>query len=66
MFRQIPFSVSDRFPIPAGGWRIVGEFEGRNFRDIQLFSISNPQIWARYVASTLSHIGVTNSTVRCR
>jgi hypothetical protein len=58
MFRQIRVSVSDRFPIPAGGWRMVGEFEGRNVRDIQLFSISNPQIWARYVRiDFISHWG---------
>ncbi|SCU95325.1 LAMI_0F02014g1_1 [Lachancea mirantina] len=56
-FREIRFSVSDRFP-PRSGWKTIGEFEGQNVRNLQKFAIANPMIWARYLRiELLSHYG---------
>jgi hypothetical protein len=49
MFRQFRVSVSDRYPVKMDRWRILGEFEARNSRDIQAFLIREPEIWARYL-----------------
>lgn len=58
MFRRVRISVSDRFPVAPSGWRVLGEFEGRNVRELQVFSIANPQIWARYLrVDFVSHWG---------
>lgn len=57
-FSQLRFSVSDRYPVSKNGWRILGEFEAENTRNLQMFSIANPQIWARYLRiEILSHHG---------
>lgn len=58
MFRHIRFSVSDRFPVAASGWKILGDFEGTGVRDMQRFHIDNPMIWARYLRiEFLTHWG---------
>lgn len=56
-FQNLRFSVSDRFP-PKNGWKVLGEFEAQNSRNIQKFSIEKPMIWARYLrVEILSHYG---------
>jgi len=58
MFRTFRVSVSDRYPVKPDRWKILGEFEARNSREIQAFLIENPLIWARYVRiEFLSHYG---------
>ncbi|KAK6851809.1 hypothetical protein PG995_011934 [Apiospora arundinis] len=58
MIRQFRVSVSDRYPIKSDKWKILGDFQARNSRDIQPFLIQNPQIWARYLRiEILSHYG---------
>ncbi|OUM51043.1 hypothetical protein BVG19_g124 [[Candida] boidinii] len=57
-FKKLRFSVSGKFPIPANGWKVLGEFNAKNSRDLQKFSIKNPFIWARYFrVEILSHYG---------
>lgn len=57
MFRKVKFAVSDRFPV-TNGWKELGEFEAKNVRDVQIFQIENPLIWARYLRiEVLSHYG---------
>lgn len=57
MFRKVKFAVSDRFPV-TNGWKELGEFEAKNIRDVQIFQIENPLIWARYLRiEVLSHYG---------
>ncbi|KAK6459174.1 UNC-like C-terminal-domain-containing protein [Scheffersomyces xylosifermentans] len=56
MFKDIRVSVSDRFPTTS--WKLLGEFEAENVRDVQNFKIANPFIWARYLkVEILSHYG---------
>ncbi|SCU95763.1 LAFA_0G02168g1_1 [Lachancea sp. 'fantastica'] len=56
-FQTLRFSVSDRFP-PKNGWKVLGEFQANNTRNIQKFDIPNPLIWARYArVEVLSHFG---------
>lgn len=58
MFRHVRFSVSDRFPVAASGWKVLGDFEGKGVRDMQRFHIENPMIWARYLRiEFLTHWG---------
>ncbi|QBM89815.1 Sad1 / UNC-like C-terminal [Metschnikowia aff. pulcherrima] len=57
MFRQVKFSVSDRFPVTKG-WHELGLHEAQNIRDVQTFTIENPLIWARYLKiEIVSHYG---------
>ncbi|CDK26926.1 unnamed protein product [Kuraishia capsulata CBS 1993] len=57
-FKTIRLSVSDRFPVPQNGWKVLGEFEAENIRDLQSFTIKNPLIWARYLRlEVLSYFG---------
>lgn len=57
MFKTVKFSVSDRFPV-TNGWHELGEYEAENIRDLQIFDIENPLIWARYLkVEILSHYG---------
>lgn len=57
MFKTVKFSVSDRFPVTSG-WHELGEFEAENIRDLQVFTIENPLIWARYLkVEILNHYG---------
>lgn len=56
MFKDIKVSVSDRFP--ATKWEVLGEFTAENVRDLQVFAVKNPLIWARYLKlEILSHYG---------
>lgn len=58
MIRQFRVSVSDRYPIKSDKWKVLGDFQARNSRDIQPFLVQNPQIWARYLRiEILSHYG---------
>jgi hypothetical protein len=58
MIRKFRVSVSDRYPVKLEKWKILGEFQARNSRDIQPFAVENPQIWARYLrVEILSHYG---------
>ncbi|KAK7918318.1 hypothetical protein PG985_010192 [Apiospora marii] len=58
MIRMFRVSVSDRYPIKSDKWKVLGDFQARNSRDIQPFLIQNPQIWARYLRiEILSHYG---------
>lgn len=42
----------------GGGWAVLGEFEAANVRDAQVFSIANPQIWAKFLKlEVLLHYG---------
>ncbi|ANZ76706.1 BA75_03987T0 [Komagataella pastoris] len=57
-FKTVRFSVSDRFPVPANGWKVLGDFDASNTRSIQTFNIESPLIWARYLKiEILSHYG---------
>ncbi|KAI5951477.1 hypothetical protein KGF54_004551 [Candida jiufengensis] len=56
MFKDIRVSVSDRYP--TNNWRELGTFTAKNVRDVQLFQVENPLIWARYLKlDILSHYG---------
>lgn len=58
MFKDIRISVTDRYPVASGEWRVLGDFTADNIRDLQTFDITVPQIWARYVKiEFLSHWG---------
>lgn len=46
-FSRIRLSVSDLYPVAKNGWRVLGEFDAENSRNLQSFPIQNPQIWAR-------------------
>ncbi|CCF57715.1 hypothetical protein KAFR_0D00680 [Kazachstania africana CBS 2517] len=55
-FKHIRVSASDRFPVNKNKWTSLGEFDCENVRNLQRFSIPNPQIWARYLRlEILSH-----------
>lgn len=58
-FRRVRFSVSDRFPVSSPtGWKVLGEFEAENVRDVQSFKINDSLIWAKYLKlEILSHYG---------
>lgn len=56
MFKDIRVSVSDRFPTST--WKVLGDFQAQNLRDLQTFHIENPLIWARYLKlEMLTHFG---------
>ncbi|TGZ82883.1 hypothetical protein EX30DRAFT_369935 [Ascodesmis nigricans] len=58
VFKELRVSVSDRYPVKANGWRVLGTFIAKNTRDVQAFLIENPLIWARYMkVEILSHYG---------
>jgi hypothetical protein len=58
IFRIFRVSVSDRYPLKAEKWKILGTFEARNSREVQAFLVENPLIWARYVRfEFLTHYG---------
>ncbi|GAV48523.1 hypothetical protein ZYGR_0K00280 [Zygosaccharomyces rouxii] len=55
-FSRIRLSVSDLYPVAKNGWRVLGEFDAEDSRNLQIFPIQNPQIWARYLrVEILSH-----------
>ncbi|KAF3482420.1 Sad1/UNC domain-containing protein [Arthroderma uncinatum] len=56
IFRSFRISVSDRYPIKADKWRVLGTYEAANSRQVQAFAVENPLIWARYLKiEFLSH-----------
>ncbi|EFR00687.1 Sad1/UNC domain-containing protein [Nannizzia gypsea CBS 118893] len=58
IFRSFRVSVSDRYPIKADKWRVLGTYEAANARQVQAFAVENPFIWARYLKiEFLSHYG---------
>lgn len=58
MFKTVRFLASDRFPVQGNGWKVLGEVEAENVRDVQTFAIENPLIWARYLKiEIVSHYG---------
>ncbi|KAJ1335460.1 Sad1-like protein [Microdochium nivale] len=58
MIRSFRVSVSDRYPVRAEKWKVLGTFQARNARDIQPFLVEHPQDWARYIrVEILSHWG---------
>ncbi|ORY01947.1 hypothetical protein K493DRAFT_405422, partial [Basidiobolus meristosporus CBS 931.73] len=59
MFKDFRVSVSDRYPPKASsGWKVLGEYQAQNVRDVQVFHVSNPLIWTRYIrVDILSHYG---------
>ncbi|KXJ94390.1 UNC-like C-terminal-domain-containing protein [Microdochium bolleyi] len=58
MIRSFRVSISDRYPVKAEKWKVLGTFQARNSRDIQAFLVEHPQDWARYVrVEILSHWG---------
>lgn len=57
-FKEFRVSVTERYPTNDRGWKTLGTFIGSNTREIQVFAIENPLIWARYVKiEFLSHYG---------
>ncbi|ODQ63217.1 hypothetical protein NADFUDRAFT_4092, partial [Nadsonia fulvescens var. elongata DSM 6958] len=49
-FKDIRISESNRYPVSPDGWRVLGEFQAQNIRDLQLFHIKNSnKHWARYL-----------------
>lgn len=57
-FKDLEIFASDRYPIPYDDWESLGSYEAKNIREIQLFSIKNPAIWARYLRIEFrSHYG---------
>lgn len=55
-FSKVRFSISDLYPAAKNGWRVLGEFDAEDSRNLQSFPIQNPQIWARYLRiEILSH-----------
>ncbi|KAK9254450.1 UNC-like C-terminal-domain-containing protein [Lipomyces tetrasporus] len=58
MVRKFRVSVSARYPVKASGWKVVGEFDARNVREIQPFLVRNSPIFARFLRiEFLSHWG---------
>lgn len=58
VFKEIRVSVSDRYPVKANGWKVLGTYLAKNTRDVQVFLVENPLIWARYLkVDILSHYG---------
>ncbi|MCJ1275619.1 hypothetical protein MMC21_003422 [Puttea exsequens] len=58
MFRTFRVSVSDRYPVKIDKWKVLGEYEARNSREVQAFLVENPLIWARYLrVEFLTHFG---------
>lgn len=58
MIKNFRVSLSDKWPVKAEKWKVVGTYEARNSREIQAFLIENPQIWARYIRiEFLTHYG---------
>ncbi|KAI9791966.1 MAG: hypothetical protein M1816_003235 [Peltula sp. TS41687] len=58
IFRTFRVSVSDRYPVKIDRWKELGTFEAQNRRDLQVFLVENPLIWARYLrVEILTHFG---------
>ncbi|KAK7207771.1 UNC-like C-terminal-domain-containing protein [Myxozyma melibiosi] len=58
MVREFRVSVSERYPVKASGWKVIGRFEAANVREVQNFEIEIPQIFAKFLRiEFLSHWG---------
>lgn len=58
IFRTFRVSVSDKYPVKIDKWKTLGTFEARNSREVQVFLVENPVIWARYLRiEFLTHYG---------
>lgn len=56
-FKEVRILVLDEYS-PSGKWWQLGDFAAENIRNVQLFEVTNPQIWARYLKlEVLSHYG---------
>ncbi|KAG5518959.1 hypothetical protein PMAC_002490 [Pneumocystis sp. 'macacae'] len=57
-FKDFRISVSDRYPVKKSIWKELGIFTAINIKDIQIFTIINPLIWAKYLRiDFLTHYG---------
>ncbi|CAG8446517.1 14523_t:CDS:10 [Ambispora leptoticha] len=65
-FKEFRVSISNRYPpSPTSndgknddGWHLLGEFKAKNSREMQLFEVRDPVIWARYLRiDFLTHYG---------
>lgn len=55
-FRNFRISVNERYD--EQNWKVLGEFEGSNSRELQKFRILNPLIWAKFLkVEILDHYG---------
>jgi hypothetical protein len=58
MFRNFRVSVSDKYPVKQDKWRVLGEYEARNSREVQAFLVEDPKLFAKYVrVELLTHYG---------
>eukprot|EP00842_Homolaphlyctis_polyrhiza_P001015 jgi/Hompol1/1914/HPOL_000229-RA len=59
MFKDFRVYVTDRYPPKReDGWKLIGNFTGRNVREKQTFSVINPVLWARHLRiEFISHYG---------
>ncbi|CAG8512741.1 7049_t:CDS:2 [Ambispora gerdemannii] len=65
-FKEFRVSISNRYPSSPtsndnkndNGWHLLGEFKAKNSREMQLFEVRDPVIWARYLRiDFLTHYG---------
>ncbi|KAJ2809984.1 hypothetical protein H4S07_002941, partial [Coemansia furcata] len=58
-FRDTMVYVSDRYPPKENStWTLLGHFQAQNSRDAQVFPVTDPKIWARYLkVEFLTHYG---------
>ncbi|KAG5438462.1 hypothetical protein PCK2_000942 [Pneumocystis canis] len=57
-FKDFRVSVSDRYSTEGSRWKELGIFTAMNIKDIQIFTIVNPLIWAKYIRiDFLTHYG---------
>ncbi|CAG8465848.1 14974_t:CDS:2 [Acaulospora colombiana] len=56
-FKDFRISISNWYP-PKEGWKLLGQYTAKNLREIQVFSIKNPIMFARYLRIDFdSHYG---------
>ncbi|OLY84725.1 hypothetical protein AYI68_g1102 [Smittium mucronatum] len=57
-FKTIKISVSDRYPPRENNWVNLGTFDAKNTRSDQIFKITEPKLWAKYVRlDVIDHYG---------
>ncbi|KAJ2001315.1 hypothetical protein GGI04_003789 [Coemansia thaxteri] len=58
-FRDTMVYVSDRYPPKENStWTLLGHFQARNSRDAQVFPVTDPKVWAKYIkVEFLTHYG---------
>ncbi|RHZ84460.1 hypothetical protein Glove_81g77 [Diversispora epigaea] len=55
--KDFRISISDWYP-PKNGWTVLGQYKAKNLREIQVFKVLNPLMFARYLRiDFLSHYG---------